>query len=773
MNVPHDLDAEAAALGAALLSRIGRDTLLASLGPEDFYAPRHQALYRVIARLHATGSAVDQLTVAREMDRDGALDDAGGKAWLREVEAHTPVSMNAASYCAIVADLAARRRLIAVTGEMREQASDPNVDLGEMIARLEHVGDVVRIPSSDVEPAPTAGALAALAATREARWLVPDFIERQDRLGLTGFEGAGKALDVDTPVATPDGWTTIGELTAGDRVFGPDGAPIEVLAVGETMTNRPCFSVRFSDGATVVADAEHEWLTWTLRARESDARQRRRGETKARGTDQRHKRQHFPAVVTTAEMAESLWAREGHARNHSIPVCDPLDLPERVLPVDPYTLGAWLGDGSRGSGRLASADVEIVERIAAAGWAVKKYDRPYAWGIGAHTVPVPSSYRTAEGMRVRGMSLAGRLRRLGVLHSKRIPAEYLRASIVQRLDLMRGLMDTDGTVDTRGACEFSVTDCGLASDFVELALSLGIKCRMVESDAVLNGRVVGRRFRITFFTHLPVFALERKACRLFDRPTARSRHRYVVAVDRVDSVPVRCIQVEGGLFLAGRDLIPTHNSTMLRQWAVQLASGIHPWFLSPIDPLGVLFVDLQDTEIQAGAAFSDLIARAGDRYRDDLLHVRTWREGIDLRNRRDFGRVDRLMEIHQPDVLIIGPHYKCYKLRGGERSADEQPAIECSLALDELLARHDAALFLEMHSPHGDGGDRAGLRPFGPSLWLRWPEFGLGLKPQRGSGGRTVDVVEWRGARDRKRTLPRKFVSSGKWPWSPLLDGEE
>lgn len=404
MSAPHDLEAEAAVLGCMLVSRPARDVAL-RLNVEDFHSPKHQAVFAAMVRLHSTGQPVDTLTMCRELDRADALDLVGGRPAVLALPAAAPLSSHVDAYVAIVEDLAARRRLLNQLAELRERAANLDEDVGSLVGDLERAGDMVRIPSTDVGPAPTAGDLAVAAEAYEYRWLVEDWIERQDRVGVTGLEGAGK-------------------------------------------------------------------------------------------------------------------------------------------------------------------------------------------------------------------------------------------------------------------------------------------------------------------------------------------------------------------------------STLLRQWAVQMASGIHPWHLFPIEPLSVLFVDLQDTAAQAGRAFARLIDLAGDRYRDESLHVVNWREGIDLRNRRDFRRVDRLMEIHQPDVLMIGPHYKCYRLRGGERSSDEQPAIECSLALDELLARHDAALFVEMHSPHGDGGDRAGFRPFGPSLWLRWPEFGIGLRPERGAGGRTVEVVEWRGARDRLRVLPRRFTSCGRWPWSAQLDGD-
>lgn len=82
-------------------------------------------------------------------------------------------------------------------------------------------------------------------------------------------------------------------------------------------------------------------------------------------------------------------------------------------------------------------------------------------------------------------------------------------------------------------------------------------------------------------------------------------------------------------------------------------------------------------------------------------------------------------------------------------------------ALDEIRVKHDTVMLIEAHAPHGEGADRAGWRPAGSSLWLRWPELGLGLKPDESS----VQVVQWRGARDRNRQWPVRLVEGRTWPY--------
>jgi deoxycytidine triphosphate deaminase len=134
----------------------------------------------------------------------------------------------------------------------------------------------------------------------------------------------GKALAVRTPVPTPAGWTTMGDLAPGDLVFDERGCPCAVVGATEVLLGRPCHEVVFSDGQSIVADAQHRWLT-------VDGDGRRRGRGRGR-------------LVTTARIAGGL--RAGGEPNHHVPLAGPACYPARRLPVDPYALGLRLGGGT-------------------------------------------------------------------------------------------------------------------------------------------------------------------------------------------------------------------------------------------------------------------------------------------------------------------------------------------------------------------------------------------------------------------------------------------
>ena len=366
----------------------------------------------------------------------------------------------------------------------------------------------------------------------------------------------GKALALDTLVPTPDGWTTMGDLKVGDQVFDEAGLPCLVVAVTEVMKKRPCYRITFSDKSSVVADAQHLWKVERRRTGRKQGKRWRLGDD----------------LVSTRKIAETLLvdspsALRGNSRerNHRVAIAGGLQLSERTLPVDPYILGIWLGDGHSASGRITvgSKDEWIVSEIERRGTFVKRSS------TGSITYLLGNGERSHND---RISSVQARLRQLGVLHHKHVPDIYLRASERQRWDLLKGLMDSDGYASKTGQCEFSNCNKKLAEGVFELVCSLGLIAKWNEGRATLYGKDCGPKYRVLFYAykHHPVFGLVRKQERLMAKPAANlQRNRRIIAVDPIESVPVRCIQVDSlsGMFLVGRSMIPTHNSTITVAYA--------------------------------------------------------------------------------------------------------------------------------------------------------------------------------------------------------------
>ncbi|WP_445162791.1 replicative DNA helicase [Mycobacterium sp. Dal123C01] len=549
---PQDLAAEQSVLGGMLLSKDAIADVLERLRPGDFYRPAHQNVYDAILDLYGRGEPADAVTVAAELDRRGMLRRIGGAPYLHTLISTVPTAANAGYYAGIVAEKALLRRLVEAGTRVVQYgyAGAEGADVAEIVDRAQaEIYDVAERRTTEDFVAledllqPTMDEIDAIASNGGVSRGVPTGFTELDEVtnGLhpgqmiivAARPGVGKALALDTPLPTPTGWTTMGDVAVGDELLGADGQPTRVVAVTDVMLGRPCYEVEFSDGTVIVADAAHQWLTDTRASRKS-------AQAAAAGYHRYKNQRTFAAVRTTVEIAGSLRCDTRDQRlNHSVVNARALDLPDRELLVPAYTLGAWLGDGTSASAQITAADPEIIMRIEADG-----FDH------------------AAVG------TLQGRLRTLGVLGNKHIPAEYLRGSEMQRRALLAGLLDTDGTVTRGGAVQFSVTSRRLAGDVAELVVSLGYRCQ------TSTKRVPGRResssiaYTLTFSTDDVVFALQRKAIAHKERRAAvgteRSGSRFIVDVRQVQTAPVRCVEVDNAshMYLASNAMIPTHNSTL-------------------------------------------------------------------------------------------------------------------------------------------------------------------------------------------------------------------
>ncbi len=354
---------------------------------------------------------------------------------------------------------------------------------------------------------------------------------------FSGAFGAGKALTLDTPLATTTGWLTMGTLQVGDYVFDDRGLPTQVILKSEVMVGHEVFKVFFDDGSYIKADAEHLWHIFNYR----DRAKRRVNPSMGR-------------TLTTRQLLDKTKLRCG--ANYAIRCCLPLQMPDSCLPIDPYTLGIWLGDGHTYGGQVTTDDDEIVHALEWQGFSPTKDKAPF-------------NYSTH--------GLVTLLRQEKLIKNKHIPPTYLRASESQRRSLLMGLMDTDGYCAADGACEFSNTNENLSRGVYELACSLGIKATFHEREAKLDGRYISQVYDVAFTTNQPVFRLPRKAHRQVSEVRPTQRWHYIVKVEPIKSGPVQCIQVESPshLYLAGKALIPTHNTIALCAKGLMLSQN-HP-----------------------------------------------------------------------------------------------------------------------------------------------------------------------------------------------------
>lgn len=335
---------------------------------------------------------------------------------------------------------------------------------------------------------------------------------------------------VDTPVLTTDGWKTIGSTEVGDFVFGLDGSPVKVLGKSGRMIDT-LYQITTDDGDAILATGEHRWSVLPDR-----------------------KRIDYQRVMTSEQIAVRQSSPSDHKRRAlMLPPTSGPDLPRAELPIDPYVLGYWLGDGHSSQGIITSADEDsrfVRDEFKRRGQETTDQSTPMTFGV--------------VGLKVR-------LRDLGILGNKMVPDIYMMSSRAQRLDLLRGLMDSDGTVSESGQCFFTQKSDQLRRQFRELLWSLGVKNSEHFSEVTGFGRSWGLYGKVSFYL--------RDSC-LLPRKRARTRdgrnRRYIRSRRTEDVGEVQCLQVasEDEIFLVGKSCIPGMNTKS------EFASYLFPaWFM--------------------------------------------------------------------------------------------------------------------------------------------------------------------------------------------------
>ncbi|NRA38536.1 MAG: hypothetical protein HRU15_10375, partial [Planctomycetes bacterium] len=401
--------------------------------------------------------------------------------------------------------------------------------------------------------------------------------------------GSGKALSLETPLAGPDGWTTMGEIQIGDTLFDERGHQCQVTYVTPIQNNRPCYRVTFDDGATIIADADH---VWTVK--------------------DRYGRKHF-YNRTTEWLQSRLCIQRKDSYNEyrfRINCTQPIEMPPTDLTIEPYALGVWLGDGTSANAH-ATLHQDDAEEI--------KYHIERHLGVESLQLGVQSPHTLAQTVLLSPKKRTPRcfqvrLRELNLLNNKHIPHIYLRASVQQRWALLQGLMDTDGYVSPQGHCEIIMKPRQLADNFQELLWSLGIKHGRSEKYVTLNGKRCGpyQRIMFTAHAHQDVFSLQRKKERLPQslRYCEIHSHRSIISIEAVHSVPVRCIQVNSPshLYLAGKHMIPTHNTSIAEcagVWAMLYGHGKFICLIGSDEGAAVSMLESIKTELESNELLAD------------------------------------------------------------------------------------------------------------------------------------------------------------------------
>jgi len=274
---PHDLEAEGSVLGSILLDATAITRVLDLLKPEDFYRENNAQIYRAATELFRQGEPIDNITLADELTRMAVLERVGGRAHLAMLQEGVPTAANIEYYGRIVKDRAQKRRLISAGGTVSALGFDDAVPADEALneaqravydiadqrvgTKLELLYPLLKdaMERVDAQMARGTGILGVPSGYHDLDRITSGF-KNSDLVVVAARPAMGKALALDTPIPTPDGWRTMGALRVGDQVFDEAGRRCTVTFATPVQLDRECYEVVFSDGERIVADADHLWL---------------------------------------------------------------------------------------------------------------------------------------------------------------------------------------------------------------------------------------------------------------------------------------------------------------------------------------------------------------------------------------------------------------------------------------------------------------------------------------------------------------------------------
>jgi replicative DNA helicase len=349
---PHDVAAEQCVLGGMLLSKDAISDVIEVIRPADHYRPAHQLIHEAILDLYGRGEPADAITVANELTRRGEIARVGGGPYLHTLIASVPTAANAGYYARIVRERAILRRLVEAGTRIVQFGYAGDADADDLVDRAQaevyavterRVGEDYH-SLSEIMP----GALDEIEAIGSHGGVltgVPTGFSDLDALTnglhpgqmivIAARPAVGKALALDTPLPTPTGWTTMGEVRVGDHLMGADGKPTRVVAATEVMHGRPCYELEFDDGEVIIADENHQWLTWIRRDRRHDE-QPHGGTGELSGPVP-------PQVVTTGELARALRSQTAdRSSSYAVALTAPTGAPD-ANPLVPAHAMAGLG----------------------------------------------------------------------------------------------------------------------------------------------------------------------------------------------------------------------------------------------------------------------------------------------------------------------------------------------------------------------------------------------------------------------------------------------
>lgn len=566
-QMPSAVDAENAIIGALLIDSNAYKEIESIVKSDDFYVEKNKIIFNSIERLNSRHSVIDMVTVMQELMSLGKLDDIGGPYELSQATNAVTSSSHIKYHAEIVKEKSTARKLIELSSKIVDKSFDQSEPINETIEYFEKAITEVNTGSSENASISLAQALklstdkaAEIQSMREKgidisiktglSELNREFnggFRSPDLIIIGGRPSMGKALRMDAKILTVDGFVLNKDLKIGDKIASIDGKESFVTGIypqGIVET----YEIEFSDGRIIECCKDHLWEVNSSKFKNKTL------------------------VLSTLQIKDRLTKKRYKGRM-SIPMyCGSFGVKKNFI-INPYLIGVLIGDGSLTNGvEWCKPDIYIAEKIS------KMIDEK-------HSVKSYSDNRfSIIGTKGKNIYL-NELRKLGLYNThsyeRFIPIEYMNSSREQRLELLNGLLDTDGDIDKLGSISFNSTSERLANDVQKLCWSLGYRCSIRRRKSMLNGIIMRDSFRlhISGKNQYELFSLPRKKERIKSR---KVKPLTIISVKQKSICECQCISVshERSLYITD-DYIVTHNTQLGLHFAKHAAlSNKHVLFVS-------------------------------------------------------------------------------------------------------------------------------------------------------------------------------------------------
>lgn len=572
---PSNIDAERAVLGSMLLDKEAVSKVLEVLSAESFYVPSHQVLFDIMKEIFFRNSPVDIVTVTDALQSKSVLDDIGGYVYLMDLAESVPTTANVEQYAKIVEEKHIRRELIKASNEIIKNAYSSSDEISVVldgaekgifaISQKRSVQDLIHIKDTLVTnfnninenyhheggkvDVLKAGVSTGISSLDE----MISGLNPPDLLIIAARPAMGKMENVNNMIITPNGKIRMGDIKIGQKVCGSDGKVYEVTGVFPHGI-KDSYRVNFDDNTYVDCGLEHLWEVTTRKDRKA-------------GKDK------F-SVLSTEQLMRDIYLKDGR-KNYALKIAAPIYFEEQEINVNPYVLGFYIGDGYNGkdshSCLVSNTEIDIIEKF--------KSLLPENDNLTINE----KDHRVKGNLYNRKPSeLYVEIEKLGLNEKssseKFIPKQYIYNSIENRIELLRGLIDTDGFIPTknRNQIEYSTTSHQLKEDILELVRSLGGKATYQEKQGAYtkNGEKIVTNKYYRLYLSLPESIIPVSSKKHLEKYNSKKRYhkKYITKIEYVEKAEMQCISVNSpdNLYITeGYNL--THNTAFVLNLATNVA----------------------------------------------------------------------------------------------------------------------------------------------------------------------------------------------------------